>query len=94
MRKVLWIATMVGFILFYACATGPYRLTEYEKGQLKGYHANEANRLIDVNQKNRKANQKEAEKYRQEQTARLSELNRTRQNKKNGKSHSKLPFNQ
>ena len=89
MKKGLWIVAIS--ILCWACATGPYRLSEYEKGKLKGYHANEANRLIEVNKRNRKANQKAAEKHRQEQSARLNELNRSNNQKKPIK-NAKVPF--
>ncbi len=91
MKKGLWLLSVS--ILFCACATGNYRLSEYEKGKLRGYHANEANRLIEINKKNKKINQKAAEKQRQEQSARLNELNnRSAQGKKTVKSSPKVPF--
>ena len=89
MKKGLWIVAVS--ILCNACAAGQYRLSEYEKGKLRGYHANEAHRLIEANRKNRKANQKAAEKYRQEEPARLNELNRNYQGKKNNKDR-KIPY--
>jgi hypothetical protein len=89
MKKGLWMVAVS--MMCCACTTGQYRLSEYEKGKLKGYHANEANRLIEANKKNRKANQKAAEKNRQEQSARLNELNRSSREKKPMK-NTKVPF--
>ena len=90
MKKVLW---GLSIIVFYSCASGNYRLSEYEKGKLRGYHANEANRLIDINKKNRKANKKAAEKDRQEQAAKLNELNHRSHDKKNTGKSGKTPYN-
>ncbi len=92
MRNVLWIVLISLFC--GGCATENYRLSEYEKGKLKGYHANEAHRVIEINRKNRKSNQKAAEKNRQEESARLNELNRSYQDKKGGSKSTKMPFNQ
>lgn len=94
MRSLLLVTMFC--LLIFSCSTSNYRLSEYEKGKLKGYHANEANRLIEANNKNRKVNRRAAEKYRQEQSARLNELNRSNQqekSKKTGKS-TKAPFMQ
>lgn len=94
MRDLLLITLFC--LLFFSCSTSNYRLSEYEKGKLKGYHANEANRLIEANNKNRKANRRAAEKYRQEQSAKLTELNRPNQQEKSKKTGkiTKAPFMQ
>ncbi len=92
MRSILGILSVT--IMCYACSAGNYRLSEYEKGKLRGYHANEAQRLIDINKKNQKTNRKAAEKFRQQQSAKLNELNRSNMEKKaikNPKAPSQAP---
>ena len=70
-------------LMIYSCASGKYTLNDYEKGKLTGYHANEANRLININKKNRKSNREAAEEYRKEQSRKLNELNNPKNHEKN-----------
>ncbi|HSZ24205.1 MAG TPA: hypothetical protein VK766_00720 [Cytophagaceae bacterium] len=77
MRRILFYTVCVGIIS--SCSGGKaYKLNGYEKEAQEGYHANEANRLIDKNAQNKKANQKAAEKSKQEQNARLNTLNKNK----------------
>jgi hypothetical protein len=50
-------------------------MSDAEKEQLKGYHQRTAQEVIEKNNKNRKANQRHAEKNRQRINKELAELN-------------------
>jgi hypothetical protein len=58
-----------------------YKLNKHEKDSQKGYHAKEAEQIIDKNKKNKKSNQKAADKNRQKTTEELSKLNSESANK-------------
>ncbi len=61
---------IVSMWLLMGCSgEGFYHLDSEERGKQRGYHANEANRLLDANEKNRKTNQVAAEKHRQNMNA-------------------------
>jgi uncharacterized protein YceK len=62
--KTLVLSFFVMLALQGCSGEGFYHLDSEEKAKQKGYHANEANRLIDANEKNKKANQQAAEKNR------------------------------
>jgi hypothetical protein len=63
-------------ITLSSCLTGKmYNMNDAEKEQLKGYHQRTAQEVIEKNKKNRKANQRMADKNRQKQNEQLAELN-------------------
>ena len=59
------------------------QLNSYEKGKQEGFHANEANRLLNANEKNKKANKKASEKQKSEQSAQLNAINNNKHKKVN-----------
>lgn len=76
MRKML---LFVGCVVFLSgCAGNAYHLNSYEKEGQKGFHANQANKLIDKNEANKNANKKAAEKSKSEQNDRLNALNKNK----------------
>ena len=64
MKRILIFTVCVGFLC--GCAGNAYHLNSYEKEGQRGYHANQANKLIDKNEANKKANTKAAEKSKKE----------------------------
>jgi hypothetical protein len=80
MKKAL-VILVLGTLISACARDSAYRMSEYEKKAQRGYHANEAQRLLDSNEKNKKANQKAADKYREEQNKQLNSIN-NRNNKK------------
>ncbi len=65
MKNIRYI--IIGVLFLQACAGGTYyHLDADDRLKQQGYHANEANRLINTNAKNRSSNQKASEKYRQQ----------------------------
>ena len=87
MKNVGWI---IGIVLgISGCAAGGQKLSEVDKGKLQGYHANEANRLVSINEKNKKVNKKSVKKNR---LAQIERLNADKPTKK-GKATVKAPFN-
>jgi hypothetical protein len=90
-------------VLFYACMAGlyscagnstAYQMDETEKEKQRGYHANEANKIIDTNKQNRSANAKNAEKNRQLANKAAAEAAREKEkkNKSTKKSKDKFTF--
>jgi predicted SPOUT superfamily RNA methylase MTH1 len=83
------------FALFlYSCAgnSTAYQMDASEKEKQRGYHANEANRIIDTNKQNRKANAKTAEKNRQQTNREAEEKAKLKKKKAAGKSQDKFSF--
>ena len=77
MKRVLIFIACVG--LLSACGgSGFYHMSESDKESQRGYHANQAKKLLDANEKNKKANQKAAEKSKTEQNANLNALNKNK----------------
>ncbi|HVD96974.1 MAG TPA: hypothetical protein VNB90_02140 [Cytophagaceae bacterium] len=72
MKKLIIFTICAGILA--GCAK-PYQLTDYEKGAQKGFHANQANEIIDKNEKNRALNKKAAEKAKKQQNDQLNALN-------------------
>ncbi len=76
MKKLLIFAISVGVLT--GCANNAYHLSSYEKEGQKGYHANQANKIIDKNAKNKEANKKAAEKAKRDQNDHLNALNKNK----------------
>ncbi len=76
MKKILIFTACVGFLC--GCAGNAYHLNSYEKEGQRGYHANEAKKIIDRNDKNKEANKKAAEKSKADQNDRLNALNKNK----------------
>ncbi len=76
MKQLLIFA--IGAALLSACSGNAYRLSEYEKEAQRGFHANQAKKIIETNDKNKKINKKAAEKSKKEQNDHLNALNRNK----------------
>jgi hypothetical protein len=70
-------------VVFSGCNSGAskYKLSAYEKKGQKGYHANQAEKIIDENKDHKKANQKAADKNRIKSSEELTKLNNASANK-------------
>lgn len=81
-------------ITLYSCAgnSTAYQMDASEKEKQRGYHANEANRIIDKNKQNRSANAKSAEKNRQQTNNAAAEAAKTKKKSSSKKSQNKFTF--
>lgn len=86
MKKGLIILTL-GLAMGACSGSKQYHMDSTEKAKQKGYHAHTANKVIDKNAANRTANQKAAEKHRQDLNKRSS-VNASSSSKKSTKKHS------
>lgn len=89
MKKLL-IFTMSAAILSGCAGNSAYHESSYEKEAQRGFHANQAKKIIDKNEKNKAANKKYAEKAKKEQNDHLNALNRY--NSKNGLTNRSFKF--
>jgi hypothetical protein len=76
MKKILIFGAFVG--LLSSCGGNAYLLSSYEKEAQKGFHANQAKKIIDKNEKNKAINKKAAEKSKKEQNEHLNALNKNK----------------
>ncbi len=61
------IIFIICYIFLLSCSSNnTYHMNSIEKEKLKGYHANQAKKIIDENEKNKEKNKKYAEKQRLE----------------------------
>lgn len=72
MKRLLIIGIM-SICLFSCIGKKHYQLSAAERKNQKGFHANQAKKIIDKNAKNRSVNQKNAEKNRQKTNAEAAE---------------------
>ena len=72
-------------VSLYSCAGGSnaYHLDASEKEKQRGFHANEANKIIDKNKQNKNANAKNAEKNRQQTNSDAADKAKKKSSKKN-----------
>jgi predicted glycosyltransferase len=94
LKKYLYSATYICLITLFSCAgsSTAYQMDETEKEKQRGYHANEANKIIDKNKSNRKANQRAAEKNRKKTNEAAAETAKEKKKTSTGKSTSKYSF--
>ncbi len=80
--------------VMYSCAgnSTAYQMDATEKEKQRGYHANEANKIIDKNKANRSANAKSAEKNRQQTNRAAEEAARAKKKSSSKKSQDKFTF--
>jgi hypothetical protein len=76
MKKVLFFIVCGGFLA--GCTGSAYHLSDYEKDAQRGFHANQANKIIETNEKNKKVNAKALEKQKQAQNDHLNALNKNK----------------
>ena len=77
MKRVVIFIACVGFLS--ACGrSGFYQMTESDKEGQRGYHVTQTQKVLDTNEKNRKANKKAAEKSKADQNAHLNALNKNK----------------
>jgi hypothetical protein len=77
MKRVL-IFTVLVSLLSSCGGSGFYQMTESDKESQRGYHVNQAKKILDANEKNKEVNKKAAEKSKAEQNARLNALNKNK----------------
>ena len=89
-----FILILCSAFFMYSCAgnSTAYQMDASEKEKQRGYHANEANRIIDINKQNRSANAKTAEKNRQKTNQQAAEASKAKKKKASGKSQDKFTF--
>ena len=73
MKKLLILAVLGGFLA--SCSAGSYKMDPVEKEKLRGFHANQAKKIIDQNEANKAANKKAAEKSKAAYNNHLNALN-------------------
>jgi hypothetical protein len=68
----------------YSCAQyqTAYHMDDSDKQRQQGYHANEANRVLDTNRENKNANSKAAEKKRQAANEKAAEKSKAKKGSK------------
>jgi hypothetical protein len=77
MRKLLILAIFAGFLS--SCGSGAaYKLSAVDKEKQRGFHANQAKKIIDENEANKKANQKANEKSKAQLNEHLNALNKNK----------------
>ncbi|MCS6823315.1 MAG: hypothetical protein NZ529_03405 [Cytophagaceae bacterium] len=74
MRYTVFLITL----FISGCVSNPYFVDGVQKGAMEGYDANEANRPINANEKNKKINQKATVKYQEAQQKHLASLNKSK----------------
>jgi hypothetical protein len=94
LKKYLYSAIYVCSITLFSCAgsSTAYQMDATEKEKQRGYHANEANKVIDKNRSNRKANQSAAEKNRRKTNEAAAETAREKKKTSSGKGSTKYSF--
>ncbi|MDB5274731.1 MAG: hypothetical protein JWO58_3098 [Chitinophagaceae bacterium] len=87
LKKYIYSAIYISSIVLLSCAgsSTAYQMDATEKEKQRGYHANEANKIIDKNKSNRKANQRGAEKDRQKANQAAAESAREKKKTSSGK---------
>jgi hypothetical protein len=90
LKKYLYSAVYICSIALFSCASSStaYQMDATEKEKQRGYHATEANKVIDKNRSNRKANQRGAEKNRQKTNQAAAEAAKEKKKTSSGKSGS------
>jgi len=93
-KKYLYSAIYICSITLLSCAgsSTAYQMDATEKEKQRGYHANEANKIIDKNKSNRKANQNAAEKNRRKTNEAAAESAREKKKTSSGKGSTKYSF--
>ena len=77
MKRLLIISLMLASLV--SClGKKQYYMNKQEKYNEKGYHANNANKIVDENAKNRNVNQKASEKNRQKTNEAAAEKAKTK----------------
>jgi len=76
MKKILIFGAIAGILC--SCSGNAYLLSSYEKEAQRGFHAKQAKKIIDTNEKNKAANKKAAEKSKNEQNEHLNALNKNK----------------
>lgn len=77
MKRLLIIGLMLASLV--SClGKKQYYMSKQEKSNQKGYHANNANKIVDKNAKNRSVNQKASEKNRQNTNEAAAEKAKTK----------------
>lgn len=76
MKKIAFFV-VVGFVLA-ACSAKPYKMTAVDKETQRGFHHNEAQRILDTNEKNKDKNAKANEKSKEAQNEHLNALNKNK----------------
>lgn len=94
LKKYLYSAIYICTITLFSCAgsSTAYQMDATEKEKQRGYHANEANKIIDKNKSNRKANQTAAEKNRRKANEAAAESAREKKRTSTGKGSTKYSF--
>lgn len=75
--KRLLIGSLMLVTLFSCLGKKQYYMTKQEKHKQKGFHANQANKIVSENEKNKEINKKSAEKNRQKTNADAAEKAKT-----------------
>ncbi len=76
MRKILILAIFTGFLA--SCGGSAYKLSSVDKEKQRGFHHNQAKKIIDENEANKKANAKANEKSKAELNEHLNALNKNK----------------
>ena len=94
LKKYVYSAIYICSITLLSCAgsSTAYQMDETEKEKQRGYHANEANKIIDKNKSNRKANQNAAEKNRRKTNEAAAEAAKEKKRSAAGKGTTKYSF--
>lgn len=94
LKKYLYSAIYVCTIMLISCGGSKtaYQMDATEKEKQRGYHANEANKIIDKNKSNRKANQNAAEKNRRKTNEAAAEAAKEKKKSSSGKGSTKYSF--
>ncbi len=94
LKKYLYSAIYISLITLFSCAgsSTAYQMDATEKEKQRGYHANQANKIIDKNKSNRKANANAAEKNRRKTNEAAAETAREKKKTSSGKGSTKYSF--